>query len=88
MMLAQTRLLVPKIFPSSREEAISMAREVIPEIKTVMNRYLRIFDEKPLIIGAMDYTVSGSMVFSTRRESFRDRNGYNTFRILSKEMRI
>jgi len=35
MMTAQTRLLVPKIFPSRREAPNSAAREVIPEMKTV-----------------------------------------------------
>ncbi len=38
MMLAQTRLLVPKTLPSRREAANSIARVVIPETKTVKYR--------------------------------------------------
>ena len=34
MMLAHTRLLVPKTLPSSREAANSIARVVIPETNT------------------------------------------------------
>ena len=39
IMLAQTRLLVPKTLPKRREAPISMARVVMPEIKTVKKRY-------------------------------------------------
>lgn len=39
MMLAHTRLLVPKKFPSRRDADISTANEVKPEKKTARNRY-------------------------------------------------
>jgi hypothetical protein len=42
MMLAQTRLLVPKTLPSSLEADISTAKEVNPEKKTVIYNILRI----------------------------------------------
>jgi hypothetical protein len=35
MMLAHTRLLVPKTLPSKREAVSSIARVVIPDAKTV-----------------------------------------------------
>jgi hypothetical protein len=38
-MLAQTKLLVPKVLPSNREAPNSMARLVIPEENTVKYKY-------------------------------------------------
>ena len=44
MILAQTRLLVPKTLPMRREAESSAASVVIPATKTVKYRYLFIFD--------------------------------------------
>ena len=41
MMAAQTGLEVPKMLPSRRDAPNSAARLVIPEMKTVKYRYLR-----------------------------------------------
>jgi hypothetical protein len=41
MMLAHTRLLVPKTLPIRREAEISAASVVIPETKTVKYKYFR-----------------------------------------------
>ena len=66
MMLAQTRLLVPKTLPIKRPAASSAPRVVMPEMKTVKRRYF--FMVFP-VRRCADYTNRSAGEFAAERKN-------------------
>ena len=65
-------MLVPKTFPNKREDAISIARELIPEIKTATYNSLRI------VIPMFINLILDRLLFIKARFYFRSPVKYNT----------